>query len=206
MVADPLDRISKISDLIWVEGFANLSDGFDRLLKRIEYTAYFGAAVDYVPAATPYTGGKIWGAALAHIFEPRFLFPDKPALEPDVANTERYTGLRLTLEGRINETEIPMGYMAESYVDFGPVLMFVPIFLLGLLYGGEYRYLANLRYKLFAYGAMPVVLQSASEFGLTAVKILGGNLTLFAATFIVLRFFAPAVQRIILARRHLARV
>jgi hypothetical protein len=200
------DRLNKIADLLWVDGLGNLGDGFDRMLKRIEYTFFFGAVIDHVPAVVPYAGGAIWGAAIEHVLEPRLLFPNKPPLPPDVANTEKYTGMRLTLEGRIADTEIPMGYMAESYVDFGPILMFVPIFLLGLLYGAEYRYLANQRLKLFAYGAMPVVLQSASEFGLTAVKILGSNLTIFLAIYIVLRFLAPTIQRLIMARRNLARI
>jgi hypothetical protein len=206
VVVGVTDQLGAIADLIWNKGLPNLGDGFDQMLKRTEYTQFFGAAVDHVPASVPYAGGAIWGAALVHIFEPRLLFPDKPSLEADIVNTEKYTGMRLTLEGRISDTEIPMGYMAESYVDFGPILMFVPIFLLGLLYGAEYRYLANLRYKLFAYGAMPVVFLSLSAYGLSAVKILGGNLTVFAAAYMVLRYFAPAVQRAILARRNLARI
>jgi len=204
VLVDPMERLDKIADLMWNVGFQRLGDGFDLMVKRIEYTYYFGRVVDYVPAVVPYTGGVVWGAAVAHVFEPRLLFPDKPSLEPDIANTERYTGMNLTLQGNIADTEIPMGYMAESYVDFGPILMFAPIFLLGLMYGGQYRYLANLRrFRLFAYGAMPVVLEPAGQFGMTAVKILGGSLTVFAVTYLVLRFLAPTIQRQIMAKRNL---
>ena len=203
----PMERLSKIEDLMWNKGLPNLDQGFGLMVKRIEYTYYFGRVVDYVPAITPYAGGAIWGAAIAHVLEPRLLFPDKPPLEPDIANTERYTGLNLTLQGNISDTEIPLGYMAESYIDFGPILMFVPIFLLALMYGGQYRYLARFpRFKLFAYGAMPVVLEPAGQFGLTAAKILGGSLTVFGVTYIVLRFMAPAIQRTMLAARKLVRV
>ena len=123
-----------------------MGEGFNRMLKRAEYTQFFGAAVDHVPAVPcPIRAAAILGAALAHIFEPRLLFPNKPPLEADIVNTEKYTGMRLTLEGRIADTEIPMGYMAESMSILGPSWMFVPIFLLGLLYGVEYCYLAKLR-------------------------------------------------------------
>jgi len=48
------------------------------------------------------------------------------------------------------------------------------------MYGGQYRYLANLRrFRLFAYGAMPVVLEPAGQFGHDGGKILGGSLTVF---------------------------
>lgn len=205
VIVGPTERISKIVDLIWNQGLPNLGAGFDLLVQRVEYTFYFGAVVDYVPAATPHANGAIWEAALSNVLEPRLLFPDKPPLQPDVINTQKYTGINLTLSGTSTDTEIPMGYMAESYVDFGYSLMFVPIFMLGLLYGAQYRYLANLqRYRLFAYGAMPVVLQSASEFGLTAVKILGGSLTAFGATYIAFRLFVPSIHRAILMKRKLS--
>jgi hypothetical protein len=32
-----------------------------------------------------------------------------------------------------------LGFMAESYIDFGPILMFVPIFLIGYLLGFIYK-------------------------------------------------------------------
>ena len=38
-------------------------------------------------------------------------------------------------------TSISIGYMAESYIDFGAVGMMVPIFGLGLLLGGFYRWM-----------------------------------------------------------------
>jgi hypothetical protein len=203
----PMERLYQIVDLMWTEGLPNLGAGFERLARRIEYTYYFGAAVDYVPASTPHTGGEIWGKTIIHVLTPRLLFPDKPPLEADVVNTKRYTGLNITADETIKDTEVPMGYMAESYIDFGPYWMFAPIFFLGLLYGAQYRYLANIpRYKVFAYGAMPVVLQPFATFEMTSVKIVGGSLVIFAATYIALRVVAPLVHRWMRAKRYSARI
>lgn len=207
VLVDPMDRLNQIVGLMWNHGLPNLGKGFDRLAKRIEYTYYFGAAVDFVPAATPYTGGEIWSKTLIHILTPRLLFPDKPSLEADISNTKRYTGLSITADDTIKETEIPLGYMAESYIDFGPYLMFAPLFILGLLYGAQYRYLANLpRYKVFAYGAMPVVLQPFATYEMTIIKIVGSSLTIFAATYIVFLVVVPLVDRRIRTKRNLARI
>ena len=49
-----------------------------------------------------------------------------------------YTGSRVA--GTEEGTSIGIGYMAESYIDFGPIYMFVPILLLGVFYGLIYRY------------------------------------------------------------------
>ena len=111
----------------------------------------------------------------------------------DINNTIRYTGL--TFGGGGNDTEIPLGYMAESYIDFGPVGMFAPIFLLGLLVGFEYRYFATRRYSLvFSYGFLPVVFATVIAYEETAIKILGGNLIVFIVSYLGYRFVVPIVQ------------
>ncbi len=77
---------------------------------------------------------------------PRFLFPDKPVLD-DSERTRTYTGMNVA--GMEQGTSIGIGYIGESYVDFGPVKMFAPIFLLGLLYGLIYRFfVTKTRYTL----------------------------------------------------------
>lgn len=167
--------------------------GFDQLAERVEYTRFFGLVTDNVPSYLPYDGGAIWGAAIYHIVTPRLLFPDKADLTPDIENTKRYTGLDFAGGG--NETEIPLGYMAESYIGFGPIGMLVPILLLGLLLGYEYRYFATRRsYLVFAYGLTPVVFQIATSYEATAIKILGGNLTVFAVSYLAWKFAVPSVQ------------
>jgi len=88
--------------------------------------------------------------------------------------------------------------MAESYIDFGPMGMLVPIFLLGVLYGLQYRYvITRTRHLMFAFGALPVVLKTASEYGLTVVKVLGSSITTFGVFLVAFFLIAPYLYRII---------
>jgi hypothetical protein len=69
--------------------------------------------------------------------------------------------------------------MAESYIDFGPVGMFVPIFLLGVFYGLIYRYFIarkNFRVLGFALGTA-LLLTVHQDFGASNAKIVGGIVT-----------------------------
>jgi hypothetical protein len=92
--------------------------------------------------------------------------------------------------------------MAESYIDFGPYGMYVPIFLLGLLLGCEYRFFASRRSHLaFAYGLTPVIFEVATSYERTAIKLLGSNLTVFIVACLAWRFAVPLLQHSLVARR-----
>jgi hypothetical protein len=187
------DKLDKLDGLIEQINWERFLGGFDTLAQRVEYTRFFGLVTDNVPAYVSYDDGGIWGAAVYHVITPRLFFPDKAELTADIENTKHYTGL--AFGGGGYETEIPLGYMAESYIDFGPIGMFVPIFLLGLLLGYEYRYFASRRiYFVFAYGLTPVVFQVATSYEETAIKILGGNLTIFIVAYLAWKFAVPVVQ------------
>jgi len=206
ILVTPAEQLERFSDLMLNKGLTHLSDGFDRLMRRIEYTFFFGRIVERVPSVVPHDDGAIWGGAVMHVLTPRLLFPDKPTLAADVQDTERYAGLRLTEQGGW-QTEIPMGYMAESYIDFGSLGMFVPILLLGLLYGFQYRYaITRTRYMIFVFGAAPVLMMSAAKFELGAAKILGGSLTSFAVFVVAFHVCAPYLHRILQqsSRRRIA--
>lgn len=113
-------------------------DRADGLIRRIMYFNFFGVVLDRVPNILPYEGGQLWGDAVLRCFMPRLIFPQKSAVN-DSTLTNRYTGLRVA--GDQQGTSISMGYMAEAYIDFGPILMFVPIAMLGLFLGYFYRWL-----------------------------------------------------------------
>lgn len=195
VLVSPLERLDKLGELAGNAGFAALPEGFSKLVDRVQYTYFFGRVVDRIPSHYPHEDGVLWGAALRHVLMPRLLFPDKAALTADVLNTERYTGLNM-IEQQGRDTEVPLGYMAESYIDFGEFGMFIPIGLLGLLYGLMYRYFVTRpRYLLFAYGAVVGILKFVGSYETTAVKLLGGGLTGFAAMYLAFRFVVPKVHR-----------
>ena len=105
------------------------------------------------------------------------------------------------MPGEEEGTSISMGYMAESYIDFGPWGMFVPIFLLGLLWGLIYRYFTTTsKIKIFGYGFATTVLIDTLNFGSNNVKLLGGVLTGLIIMAAAMRVFVPSLNRWLLIR------
>jgi len=101
-----------------------------------------------------------------------------------------YTGLALASAAQ--GTSISMGYMVESYIDFGPVFMYVPIFLLGTLWGGMYRYFVSRGPPtLLGYSVAVTVLINANQFGMYTSKLLGSMLMSFIVMALLLRFVLP---------------
>ena len=105
------------------------------LLSQLAYVDIFGSVIG-VQLVAPERGGAFrqWGDALAHVFQPRFLFPNKPAL----SDTEVYVRLA---RGDISEemrlgTSISVGYLAENYADLGFPGMLLGVFVIGLAVAG----------------------------------------------------------------------
>src|SRR6185503_18011347 len=108
------------------------------LLARLAYTDIFGSVIGVQETAPEQVFVQQWQDAIAHVTQPRFLFPGKAAL----SDTEVY--IRLA-RGDSSEqlrlgTSISVGYMAENFVDFGFSGMLGGIFGLGLLYAVIIRY------------------------------------------------------------------
>ena len=116
---------------------------------------------------------KLWLGALKHVFMPRILFPNKPILN-DSERTRLFTGLGVA--GAKQGTSISIGYIGESYIDFGKWLMAVPIFLLGWLYGWIYSFFVS-RDSSHLVGfaiATAILLFSAILIESSNIKIVGG--------------------------------
>jgi hypothetical protein len=149
-----------------------LADGFQTTLQRIGYTEYFADTLGNLPANMPYEHGRLWWDAVSRVFMPRMFFPDKPAAD-DSYRTQKYAGVDVA--GPEQGASIGLGYMTESYVDFGPYFMFVPIFVLAVFLGLAYRYFV-LRSGMGAWGyvivfAMPFI--SLHMFETSNVKLIG---------------------------------
>ncbi len=148
-------------------------EGLQAMLLRISYVQYFAMALESVPSNLPFEDGELWFGAIKHVVMPRLLFPDKPILD-DSEMTQKYLGIAVA--GLDKGTSIGMGYMAESYIDFGPIGMFVPIFLLGLFYGSIYRFFIARRSNRilgFALG-VGILSPAVQDFASSTVKIFGG--------------------------------
>jgi hypothetical protein len=164
----------------------------DELVERIGYVHYFSYAIDYVPDIVPYEEGRLWLAAVRHVLVPRLIDPDKPTLD-DSEETAKYTGVGVA--GANEGSSIGLGYMAESYIDFGSYGMHVPIFLLGVLSGLLYRILSR-RHPMPLVGlacATVIVAFNAYQIETSNAKILGGLVTSFLIFFALLHFFPSRI-------------
>lgn len=193
-VVDQGSQVSILVDLISDLGPAELVGGLEPLAERVAYVDLFGYTLGYVPTVVPHEGGAVWAAAFKHVATPRILFPDKPPIVSDSEITNRYTGLNVAGEGQ--GTSISIGYMAESYVDFGPFWMLVPILLVGVGRGLIYRFfLRRSDNRLLGFAFAIAVFWGGYALEVATGKLLGGSLMRFIVLALVFRFAAPFVAR-----------
>jgi hypothetical protein len=116
--------------------------------------------------------------AIAHVLQPRLLFPNKPELGTDSWLIWQYAGLRVA-GLHDDKTSVGFGYMGEFYIDFGPLGMMGPLLLLGILVGLIHQSIQRLApSRLFGEAAAAVLMMNAfSTYGAEIAKMLGGILT-----------------------------
>jgi hypothetical protein len=177
----------------------DLQMGFDSLLDRIGYIEYFARSIGYVPAILPHQNGRLWGEAISHVLAPRVLFPNKADVS-DTLRTAEFTG-DPTL-AYVTGTSVSIGYVGESYIDFGPLLMFLPIFAVGWFWGSGYRWLAtrNAPPLLRVSAAIVFVMGGATLFEMSNINLIGGGLTNLAVSTVVLKFGAQPAWRLLTSR------
>lgn len=163
--------------------------GMRQLVDRISYIGFFSATQSYVPAQLPYERGRLWKDALIKIVTPRILFPNKQIID-DSEKTRKYTGLNFA--GASEGTSISLGYVTESYVDFGPVLMFVPLFLFGMAIGWLYKYIITGTYsQILGYACVIPLFFQIYTFELALDKAVGALFAYFIVYLLVRRLGIP---------------
>jgi hypothetical protein len=152
-------RANMAFDLIRQLGAANREEtllNLDVFIDRTWAIYYPALALDRVPSVLPHENGRILRNALLHVVTPRILFPQKAALPSDSEMVRHYSGVWVA--GEESMVSIAFGYAGESYIDFGVPLMFVPVFLWGLLLGWLYARLPRLlSHRDLAQGLITVV-------------------------------------------------
>lgn len=196
IMVSPEQRVSKLASLVAGLDADRMAVAVEQLADRVTYVYYFGKTLEAVPAYIPHTAGKLWQEALLNSLVPRALDPDKPVIE-DSARTARYTGLNVA--GAAQGTSISLGYMAESYVDFGPMGMMVPLLAWGFLLGRLYRWLVNATaYPLVGYGAAAVLVGlGAAALETSNLKMLAGIVLVFLTLYAGQRFGARTLLRVV---------
>ena len=187
-------RFSKLADLVESLNFENIGDGLDALIMRVSYVNFFALTIENVPSRLPYENGELWKGAVVHALMPRVLFPDKAILD-DSDRTRLYTGMNVA--GAEQSTSIGIGYVGESYIDFGPIGMFVPIFLLGLMYGVISRFfIKRTRYKLLGSSiALSLLVFNAYEIETSNIKLFGGVVAATIGAIIFYKLCAPNLMQ-----------
>jgi hypothetical protein len=184
VAVDFMTRLAKLHELAAALDIASLTSAFGQLLRRLTYVEYFGAVLVYVPANMSHTLGALFWDAIVRPFLPRLLFVDKDEID-DTARTNLYTG---GLAGSSEGTSISLGYVAESYIDFGAFGMFAALLGIGLLYGTIYRVLLRWRRSrgLLGIAVATAVLANVGPLENSFTKVFGGiTVSLFVAGMLI---------------------
>lgn len=184
-----LERIAELSSKLFQGGLDELASSVDLFVDRLWVVYYPALAVSRVPSVLPYENGAILWGAVHHALTPRLLFPEKGSLTSDSEMVREYSGVWVA--GPEEDTSIAFGYAAESYVDFGVPLMFLPIVIYGLFMGMAFQWwLRTIRIRELGVALVAVMFWlSLYLFERSWAKTLGGAGTLMiylgGATYLV---------------------
>lgn len=189
------DALEELYSLVGDISDKDLEEGELALIDRISYIDYFSGVIEYVPNYKPHENGEIWRKALLHIVTPRIFFPNKEAID-DSKQFNKYTGI--TVATAEQGVSFSLGYMADSYIDFGKTYMFVPILLLGLLVGLIYKYfLINGYSRIWGLVLGAPLFYFAGSYEMASIKVFG-NLTMYFIVFYFLnKFGLPILDKFI---------
>lgn len=198
ILVSPSAQFSELVTLIGELTPETLVEGGRGLIYRIQFVNFFGATMGVVPKYIPYENGKLWLEAIEHVLAPRLFNPSKPAIN-DSDRTAEYSGMDVA-RGE-DGSSISIGYIAETYIDFGPVVMVIPLFVWGLWVGWVYRILTrSARYPAFAYGcAAALITQNAALVEQSNMKMVGSMLVGFLALYLVQKYLAGKLLHLLLA-------
>ncbi|PPC88186.1 MAG: hypothetical protein CTY31_02275 [Hyphomicrobium sp.] len=191
------ERVEKLAKLVGDLDTEQTQEAISKLIERIIYVEYFGAAIDYVPKYVPHQNGALWLESVSRPFMPRLFFPNKAPIDDSIL-TSTYTGINVA--GADHGTSISIGYMGESYIDFGPYGMMIAIFFLGLVLGGIYRWLMTSPRSagIIGMGLVSSILMSASAIENSILKLGGTIVVSILVAFIIDRFVVPRITPLLL--------
>jgi hypothetical protein len=192
VVVSELEALDYLWNRLDLVDYAQLQHGIDQLVDRVSFIDLFSLALDYVPDVLPHEKGEIWKSSILHFFKPRLFFPDKPIID-DSEHSSKYTGIYFADSSQGVSHSI--GFMADSYIDYGPVFMFIPIFFLGLMIGFLYKHFLLKSYNTIwdlIYALSFYLLISFYSFNL--IKVIGNLLIYVVLLFIINRRLAKWVN------------
>jgi hypothetical protein len=184
---EALNKLLELSDKQDESSFNDATAGF---LDRLQYIYHFAKAIDRVPSVIPYQNGTNWSSTLSFVLTPRLIDPNKGTYDASVKAT-KFTGIRYN--GVKRGTSVSLGYFADGYIDFGYIGMFIPLLILGFIYGKSYFYFVknssnNFVFNFAVVGALYMELFAFESDNIFVFGRLYVNLIVF---FLLKRFVFP---------------
>ncbi len=187
------EALNKLFELSQKQNSSSFGYAIENFLDRLQYTYHLAKTMDRVPAVIPYENGCNWGNTLVFVFTPRMLNPDKGVYDASL-KASKYSGIYYS--GVKRGVSVSLGYFADGYIDFGYIGMFIPLLILGFIYGRSYYYFIrnssdNFVFNYAVVGALFMEMFSFESDNIFVVGRLYANLLVF----LILRsFFFPRLM------------
>ena len=187
---EALDKLLELSDK---QNSNSFSDAIESFLDRLQYTYHLAKTMDRVPAVIPHENGRNWGNTLLFVLTPRILNPDKGIYDASV-KASKYSGIQYS--GRKRGVSISLGYFADGYIDFGYVGMFIPLLILGFIYGSTYYYFIRKSSNnfIFNYAVVGALYMGFMSFESDNIYVVGRLYVSLMVFFILRLFFFPKLM------------
>jgi hypothetical protein len=184
------DALNKLIELSNKEDNSASKSSTVSFLERLQYTYHLSKTMDRVPEVIPYQDGKNWMQTIEFVLTPRILNPDKPEYEAS-AKTTKYTGIGYA--GANSGTSVSLGYFADGYIDFGYIGMYIPLFILGIIYGRSYFYFVKKSSDnfIFNYAVVGSLFMEFMAFEMDSTFLLGRLITNLVIFYLLSVFFFP---------------
>lgn len=200
VVVDYSTRMGKLAELMGELNIERLNAATDSFLRRLSYVEFFGISLNFVPKYKPHANGEIILDAVTRPFTPRIMFPWKSEIN-DTLRTNKYTGGAAGYNNQV--TSISLGYVAESFIDFGTIGMFAALTFIGVIYGWIYRRLVSWRRisPLLGSALASATLYNVGALDNSFTKLFGGIIATLIVIVIVCYYIIPVWAPLLVGRR-----
>lgn len=186
------DALEKLYELTKNAENLKYEDGITNLLDRLTYIDIFSASTSFVPLNRPHEHGRLWLDAIKRILMPRVLFPEKSIIN-DSEKTITYTGVGFA--GESSGTSVSLGYVTESYIDFGFPGMLIPLLLWGVVIGLSYKCILLKSYnRIWGYAFLVPFIFQIHLFETALDKMVGSFFAFFLIYIFLNKFVIPRLD------------
>ena len=187
------EALNKLLELSEKQNSNSFDDATINFLDRLQYTYHLAKTMDRVPAVIPFEDGGNWGNTIAFVLTPRIIDPNKGTYDASL-KASKYSGIQYS--GVKRGVSVSLGYFADGYIDFGYVGMFIPLVILGFIYGGSYFYFVKNSSSnfIFNYAVVGAIFMELFSFESDNIYVIGRLYVNLMVFFILKIFFFPKLM------------